>query len=55
MPVASDWDYVVNLNNMKWTLINYMPANPPRYSSIGWVLNPEFPKTQRDIHSSSQL
>lgn len=51
--VASDWDCIMNLNNLKWVFDTHPPLNPPKYGDIGWVLNSKFPRSFSEIFSEN--
>ncbi|WP_206206160.1 hypothetical protein [Thermococcus indicus] len=50
--VASDWDYIAELNNLMWTFRDSLPSNPPKYGDIGWVINAKFPKSLSEVFES---
>lgn len=52
-PLASDWDYIMNLNNVKWISEAHPPSNPPKYADIGWIINAKFPKSFSEIFSEN--
>lgn len=55
-PIASDWDYIMNLNNLKWTEIKNLSHVPPKYGDIGWVINSWFPKSfQEALNNSDEV
>ena len=52
-PIASDWDYIMNLNNLKWTEIRNLSHVPPKYGDVGWVINSWFPKSFQEVLNNS--
>ncbi|NJE42906.1 hypothetical protein [Thermococcus sp. GR6] len=51
--VASDWDYIVDLNNLKW-VFEGISFTPPRYGDIGWIIKAEFPKSFSEVFENSE-
>lgn len=49
IPIASDWDYIAALNNLKWMFTDKLPSDPPRLGDIGWIIPTEFPKSFTEI------
>ncbi|GAB6136352.1 hypothetical protein JCM16307_19010 [Thermococcus prieurii] len=52
IPIASDWDYIMNLNNLEWMKLKRLPPHPPKYGDIGWIIQAEFPQRFSDLFNS---